>query len=382
MLSLKIDPSIPIGEQQPTPSQPVSPVALVGVTGLKQSGETVLALGAPPTFDKFLSEKSGATPEEWRTVVLAHARGAGQPAPQANRQNPVPTVARDPGSLIGADLPNAFVNAVRQVVSHPPPNTSNTAALELRTKYPDTLNNLIRQGPGSTVFGKANGDRLFPNNFELTPAPEAALHDPRDPTAHQYGVLTYLGPVDRSRGITKEFVVKELLEGRYGYPGKDLKPVKANFNGPSDVYAVSPLAALWDPKNLADPSKYDYRIGAIEQMRVPDGVLNMTTVDHNVYPGTIRRTVVEVDGQLFLYTNGVGVNRFNNSGTSTTSGTGNSTIDIAVPNAAKVATAGKLARSVAQGQFASGNDQYGPEAFKALDRRLFLDLQAIRAQRK
>lgn len=104
-----------------------------------------------------------------------------------------------------------------------------------------------------------------------------------------------------------------------------------------------------------------YKVGIIQQMMVPDGVLNMTTSAHDVYPGTIRRTVIERDGHLFIYTSGAGQNNFNNFGKS--------------PFFPDV-------RNAIQIGGAFGNDKYGPLAFKALDHQAFKYVQSIRMQRK
>ena len=85
-----------------------------------------------------------------------------------------------------------------------------------------------------------------------------------------------------------------------------------------------------------------------EQVKVPDGVLNVTTVNHTVYLGTIRRTVVEFEGGLYLYTNGTGVNRYYNSGQG----------QIAFRSALS------LVRDAAHIGFAVGNDTFGPQAFE------------------
>jgi hypothetical protein len=190
-------------------------------------------------------------------------------------------------------------------------------------------------------------------------------------TYHKYGVLTYLGPVDQSKGITQKFIVTEVLEGRYSYPGLGIAPVKANFTGPSSVYAVAPwnvgADVVTDSKNMDDPTKYSYRVGVIEQARVPDGVLNITTEDHDVYPGTIRRTVLEVEGQLFFFTSGAGINRYHNSGTG---------------NIPFVPPWVPLVRGGGQVGVAAANDIFGAQAFRTLDRQAVNYLNTIRNRAK
>jgi len=173
-------------------------------------------------------------------------------------------------------------------------------------------------------------------------------------------VLTYVGPVDEANGITKQFVVDDVLGKHYSYPGEGLSPVQANFSGPSQVYAV-PLTdalmdSLWGTNNLNTPAKYNDPIGIIEQMQVPDGILNITTEHHTVYPGTIRRTVIEKDGQLFIHTSGVGVNRMHNLGSPT-------------PITAASTPGVNIMRGGAYEAAARANDLYGPKAFAALDQQ-------------
>ncbi|SEK03284.1 hypothetical protein SAMN05444746_106262 [Variovorax sp. OK212] len=264
----------------------------------------------------------------------------------------------------GFDEPGAFVDATRQAVANPPPGTSNYATDELRTKYSSVFAEMRKAGIGTTVFGTASADGFINNSYDITSYPEESLNNTSSITYHKYGLLTYLGPVDIERGITKDWVVKNVLEDRYSYPREGIVPGPANFDGKSQVYAVAPLRAT--AENLADPRAYTYPIGVIEQARVPDGVLNITTDDHQVYPGTIRRTVVEVDGGLFIYTSGAGENRMNNTGSGTYPGLG---------QGAREAT---VARDAAQYGFAFGNDKFGTMAFKALDQQAVQYVNSVR----
>ncbi|HSV60931.1 MAG TPA: hypothetical protein VLJ19_18710 [Variovorax sp.] len=98
-------------------------------------------------------------------------------------------------------------------------------------------------------------------------------------------------------------------------------------------------------------------------MKVPDGVLNVTTINHTVYPGTIRRTVIEFEGGLYLYTNGAGVNRYYNSGQGQ------------IPSRPALS----LVRDAAHIGFAVGNDTFGPQAFGAVDQQAVAYLNSVRA---
>jgi hypothetical protein len=269
----------------------------------------------------------------------------------------------------GYDEPGRYVSNVREVVANPPTGTSNNAAHELSIKYARTLDDLAGRDPGTTIFGTESADIFKDNSFDITKFPEEFLNDSSNPTYHKYGVITYFGKVDESLGITKEFLIKNVLESRYSFPGKGVTPVKANFTGESQVYAVNPGYAMWDSDSLSDPANYTYPIGIIQQAKVPDGVLNITTERHDVYPGTIRRTVIEKDGNLFLFTSGAGENNFRNLG-----GDMNKPLSRLNPLAP--------IRDIAQLTAAHGNDKYGPMAFKALDQQAFKYVQSIRNGQK
>lgn len=246
----------------------------------------------------------------------------------------------------GPDVPGLFVSQVRQAVSTPPCGTSNTAHEEMVVKYGRFFDALVRSGAGSTRFGNARADMAEDNSFDITPYPEESLNDVHDSTYHKYGVLTYFGTVDPTRGITKDFMIKEVLWRRYSRPGPTLLPVLAQFTGKSEAYAVR----LQDTEHIGNPLYYIFMVGLVEQMVVPDGVMNITTEKHWVYPGTIRRTVIERDGHLFLYTSGAGLNRAMNTGEP-------------LP--------GEAVRRALQFGWALGNDLFGARAFRTLDKMAF-----------
>jgi hypothetical protein len=250
------------------------------------------------------------------------------------------------------DEEGAYVRSVRLAIANPPVGYSNTAATaDLIARYGDSFRYLVSQGIGTTIFGADRQDRFYDNSFSVTPYPEESINNAADRTYHRYGVLTYLGPVDQANGITKDFVVNDVLRGMYSFPGYEVTPVAANFSGRSNVYAVGPFSAWWSDAALDNPRNYTYQIGSIEQAPVPDGVVNITTTDHDVYPGTIRRTVIEVDGQLFMYTSGAGLNRFRNT---------------------------SWAPEFIQQRGGSANDYWGPMAFRALDRQVVRHLNRLR----
>lgn len=278
-----------------------------------------------------------------------------------------------PTDPLGRDKPGEFVRHQKLTVENSTAGSSSAIAAVLRARNPQIFMTLVNKGIGTTEFGNSKADRFSNNNFDVN-FPEEKIYDISSLTYHKYGVLTYLGPVDASKGITKQFVVTEVLEGRYSYPGLGIVPVKANFTGPSSVYAVTPISAgvdaLTSSKNLDDPTKYTYRIGVIEQARVPDGVLNITREDHDVYPGTIRRTALEVDGQLFIYTSGAGINRYHNSGTGL------------IPFGGAAGGAASLGRAGGQIGVAAANDAFGAQAFRTLDQQAVKYVNSIRNKAK
>jgi hypothetical protein len=272
------------------------------------------------------------------------------------------------------DKPGAFVAQERDLIADPPSGTSNYATEELKTKYASKLRGLVAQGTGSTIFGDGHADGFINNDFGITPYPEEAKIRVSDPTRHKYGVLSYVGSVDEARGINLSFLENEVLVKRFSFPSRGILPVQANFSGKSDVYAVAPWSVLGrsdasQEQTLANPANYDYKIGVIEQVKVPNGVVNITTEDHNVYPGTIRRTALEFEGQLFIYTSGAGVNRMNNSG----DGPGPLFIPLVGPAIVGI-------RATAQNAAAKGNDQFGPMAFRTLDQQAFKFIQSKRGR--
>lgn len=266
-----------------------------------------------------------------------------------------------PVTTWNADPPGAYVQSVRAALANPPAGTSNAAHDQLAFKYPHLLRQLRATGIGASTLGNARVDDFADNSFDIGRYPEESLDVTSTHTYHKYGALTYLGPTDPLHGITKESVVRNVLIDRYGYPAWMLSPVPANFQQPSVAYAVSPVLAA-NPGNLAKADLYYTRIGVIEQVRVPDGVVNITTTDHTVYPGTTRRTIVEFEGGLFIYTTGSGVNRYNNSGQGR------------IPFRPGLT----LLRDTYQSGYAFGNDNYGPPAFQALDQQAVKYLNAVR----
>ena len=178
---------------------------------------------------------------------------------------PVPA----PATTWNADPAGAYVAKVRAAIANPPPGTSNTADNDLAVKYPDVLRDLRAAGIGASTYGPEDVDDYASNSFSIRKYPEESLDDTSNHTYHKYGVLTYLGPVDASAGITKDWVVQNALMDRYSYPARDLQPAASNLGSPITAYAVAPpLAPL--PGNLANPARYDYVVGVIEQVKVPD----------------------------------------------------------------------------------------------------------------
>lgn len=275
-----------------------------------------------------------------------------------------------PTDPLGRDKPGEFVRHQKLAVENSTAGSSSAIVAVLRAKNLQIFMNVVSKGIGTTEFGTSKADRFSNNNFDVN-FPEEKIYDTSSLTYHKYGVLTYLGPVDPSKGITKQFIVTDVLEGRYSFPGLGIAPVKANFKGHSSVYAVTPFSAGADAvsssKNLDDPTKYIYRVGVIEQARVPDGVLNITTEDHDVYPGTIRRAVLKVDGHLFMYTSGAGINRYHNSGTGL------------IPFAHPWVSAGRAGGQIG---VAAANDMFGAQAFRTLDRQAVKYLDGIRNRTK
>ena len=254
---------------------------------------------------------------------------------------------------VSRDPDGAFVAATARELRG---DTNNALALAATQRLVDTrpevFASLARKGAGATSFGDAHEDTHDNNSFAGIKYPEENIINFKDPSAHRYGVLTYMGPVDKSKGITLDFLVNDVIRERTSYPGKRMADGKANFQGISHVYAVRiPMALALGETALNDPSYYTTRIGDIRQMEVPNGVLNVTTTDHMVYPGTIRRTGIEVNGGLYIYTSGAGINRLYNT---------------------------DLAPAELTNKLAWGNDHYGAMAFRTLDQKAVQYINKIR----
>ena len=127
-----------------------------------------------------------------------------------------------------ADPPGAYVASVRAAIANPVAGTSNTAHLELESRYPQLLRSLRAQGTGASTLGNADVDAYASNSFDIIRYPEESVNDTSQHTYHKYGALTYLGPVDSARGITKSWVTKNVLVERYGYPAMMLMPTPTN----------------------------------------------------------------------------------------------------------------------------------------------------------
>lgn len=260
-----------------------------------------------------------------------------------------------------ADPPGAYVRSTKAAIASPPAGTSNAAQDELARKYPGVLRDLKGQGIGASTVGTHRDDDFTANSFAIGRFPEESLDDNAEHTYHKYGIVTYLGRVDAARGITREWVIQSVLVARYGFPAWRLSPTPINADAASAAYAVSPLLAA-DIGNLARPTLYVTDIGSVEQVRVPAGVVNITTVNHTMYPGTTRRSAVEFEGGLYIFTTGSGVNRYNNSGSG-------------IIPWRPVHTA---LRETYQSGYAFGNDNYGPLAFQTLDQQAVQYVNTIR----
>jgi hypothetical protein len=223
----------------------------------------------------------------------------------------------------------------------------------------------VKQGPGSSTFGPDGAGDTTDNSFDITPFPEESVNDKNDSTYHKNGVLTYFGHEDAAKGFTGGFLEKVLTDG-FSRPGPLLAPVPAEFKGRADAYAVDFLKALRDPKSLDDPKNYTFRVGAVEQVAVPGGVVNITTADHQVYRGTIHRVVLNVNGDLFVYTSGSGINKYNNESLADEMKFGVVRLPPVLPNQFR--------------RYISGvsNDIYGAMAFRQLDQQMFKYVESIR----
>jgi len=86
----------------------------------------------------------------------------------------------------------------------------------------------------------------------------------------------------------------------------------------------------------------------------------------------MRRVVLEVDGNLFVFTNGSGINKFNNTSVAEPATIGSIPVPIPIPFAKE---AGVYARREVT---AGSNDIFGAQAFRQLDAQMFKHLEELR----
>jgi hypothetical protein len=251
------------------------------------------------------------------------------------------------------DKPGKFAREIKDIIVSAGTGYENDAGAQVVAMYSEKLDALIQKGPGQSVFGSEHGDGFLDNSLVKLRLPEAAFwvnNRQRNETFHSYDLITNIGP--SGPRVNLEYVQDGLLRNAYSYPGFKMGPVSNAMNGGDRLVFVTAPNEKW----LNDPSTYVAPIGIIQQAAVPGGVLNITTEDHGVYKGTIRRTAFEYEGNIFIHTQGVGINKAFN-----------------MPD-------NPISRPIFK--FAAvQNDSAGAMAFRALDQKIFQAAEARRTAR-
>ena len=230
--------------------------------------------------------------------------------------------------LTGQNPPGYFAGLVRQRIRNPPPGTRNDAILDLPKHRPDVFEKLSKTPVGTSMTGDRRADAFANNSFHNSRVPELSLYNPQEfGTYHHYEVLTHLGKADGK--IDRNFVLREGLLKRHSLPSYNADPAPADFAGRSKAYAP----------------QFGIGLGDVQQERVTAGAVNITDENHAAYPGTIRRTIIEHNGHLFVHTLGAGHT---------------------------------IRKNFVGVGMAAGNDTLGPQAFQVVDKRLAQWLQSQR----
>lgn len=179
------------------------------------------------------------------------------------------------------------------------------------------------------------------NSWAHAPFPGDGLFNPIDKSYHHYDVSTKLCSLSEANCTLA--TVRDDVARRFSYPARMLQPNLTSIPGPSQpVFVASPMFT-------GIPAAYIIPAGPINQRFIQSppwagGTQNLTEPPHISYPGTISRYVEQKNNALYMFTHGIGINR----------------AKCTLTNA-----------SAAYHIFlAKQNDQYGPGAFKTLDKQL------------
>lgn len=197
-------------------------------------------------------------------------------------------------------------------------------------------------------------DRYTPNSVPHPPAPGDELYDQDDPTFHHYDArskLCTVGEPNCNLVAASSYSYRGLRA--FTYPAQRLEPMYTPVDGSQHTVYVVPYYKPW----AADrPQEYTWPFGVITQRFVQsgywaEGVQNVTTPQHWVYPGTIVRKMFQEGNSLYVRTHGMGVNRF----------------WCAPANPADPASYGVLGVRMI---IAFSNDHFGPVMFRTMDNEM------------
>jgi hypothetical protein len=163
-----------------------------------------------------------------------------------------------------------------------------------------------------SIYGApiSNTDRFFQNSTPHPPAPGDELLDRNDPTFHHYDVRTKLCKVGQpSCNLVAANSYLYMGLRAFTYPSQRLQPTYTAVDG-SQLTVYVPL-----PWKVNNPDAFVAPFGRITQRFAQsgywaEGVQNVTTPEHWVYPGTIIRKMFQDGDSLYVRTHGIGMNRF------------------------------------------------------------------------
>jgi hypothetical protein len=168
-----------------------------------------------------------------------------------------------------------------------------------------------------TIFNRVYGfptlvnDHFTSNSVKHPPAPGDELYDRKDPTFHHYDVRTKVCDIGQPN-CNLTATVSYATGGLRGFthPSERLQQLLTAVDG-SRLPVYVPI---WRPWAADTPSAYTNYFGDITQRFAQtgywiQGVQNVTTSDHWVYPGTIIRKVFQEGNAIYVRTHGMGLNR-------------------------------------------------------------------------
>lgn len=201
-------------------------------------------------------------------------------------------------------------------------------------------------------------DRFGQNSVPHPPAPGDELFDQADPTFHHYDVRNRVCDVGQQACNVvnaSSYSYKGLRA--FTFPSYKLEPTFTPVDGSELSVYVAP------PGSTDNPDAFTIGFGIVTQRMVQtgywtDGIQNVTTPQHWVYPGTIARKIFREGNSLYVRTHGMGANRF-----------------WCVP-ASPISQSAAVAVYGTRMIVAASNDNFGAKTFHTLDVKMIKQFRA------